>query len=312
MKMRGKWIGAGVLAMMLLAAGCGGEKKSTGAAEGAGRGMVAHERTASEAAGAAVRAGELPLPVVPEGISDPGERAAYAVTHFWDALDVADHSLSLDTAFMEQSFANFIGLLHYAPADAREKAIGAFIDRCVPDKTVYDLAVYLSQLYLDDPNSPMRNEEIFIPFLKRYAEDSRLPEATRVRSQYRLVQAMKNRPGTKAADIRLIMRDGRTSTMLGELRDTTLVFFYDYDCDHCKETVARLQDPMMGVRYPIMAIEVTGHREGWDATKATMPGNWNVGFATESLDGETYDFPALPSLYLLTAGGTVLIKDASL
>ncbi len=227
--------------------------------------------TAANSGSPAALPRELELPRVPASMTDPAERAAYATGHFWDALDPADHTLSLDSAFMEQSFANFIGLLPYANEEAREKAIGNFTDKCAEDAAVYDLAVYIAQHYLDDPNSPMRNEELYIPFLRRFASDSMLGEAMQERAKFRLEQARKNRPGMKAANFRLEMRDGRTSTLLREVNDTTLVLFYDYDCDHCKETVARLQNPDVGLPYSIMAIEVTEQREGWDATKGDMP-----------------------------------------
>lgn len=255
---------------------------------------------------------ELPLPSVPEIITDPADRASYAVRHFWDAFDAANHSESLDSAFMEQTFANFIGLLPYASDEARDSAVEAFVEHCASDREVYELAVYISRHYLDDPNSPMRNEELYIPFLRRYSADLRLSESARERTRYRLEQAMKNRPGTRASDFGLITRDGRTSTLLRELEDTTLVVFYDYDCEHCKETVARLEDPALGVRYPVMAVEVTEDLEGWEATKGSMPEWWKVCFASDPLDGESYYFPALPSLYLLTGDGTVLIKDGTL
>lgn len=291
-------IGVWGLAGMIFAGGCGDGKKR-GNATAANTEIAATQR-------------ELPLPSVPDSITDPEERAAYAAGHFWDALDVADHSQSLDTAFMGQAFANFIVLLPYTSEEAREKAVGAFAERCAKDLAAYDFAVYISRYYLDEPNSPMRNEELFIPFLRKFSTDPRLSEATRERSKFRLEQALKNRPGTKAADFRMITREGQTTTLLRELSDTTLVLFYDYDCEHCKETIERLQDPAFALPYPVIAIEATEQREGWDATKGEMPANWKVCFATESLDGEAYYFPALPSAYLLTGDGKVIVKDGAL
>ena len=287
------------LAAGVIICGCGSNANTAGRTESTINAVASSPR-------------ELALPTVPESITDPGERAAYAVVHFWDALDVADHSQSLDSAFMEQTFANFAGLLPYATEEARRKGVEAFADRCSADAAVYDLSVYIARHYLDDPNSPMRNEELYIPFLERFASDPRLSEAKRERSAYRLEQAMKNRPGTRAADFRLVTREGGTSTLLRELGDTTLVVFYDYDCEHCKETVARLEDPATGVRYPVMAVEVTEDREGWDSTKSGMPAGWKVCFATDPLDGESYYFPALPSIYLLAGDGTVIVKDGAL
>ena len=277
---------------------CNGGKNATGAPANI---MATESQTVKE----------LPLPDVPPSITEPEERAAYAVRHFWDSLNPSDHTQSLDTALMEQTFANFISLLPYATEDARNEAVTAFTDRCSTDSDVYDLAAYISHHYLDDPNSPMRNEELYILFLRRFASDPKLTEAKRERAAYRLEQAMKNRPGTKTADFRLLTREGKASTLLRELKDTTLVIFYDYDCEHCKETVARLEDPAAGVKYPVVAVEATEDKDGWDATKAGMPKEWTICFATDPLDGESYYFPALPSLYLLAGDGTVIVKDGA-
>lgn len=287
------------IAGMIFAGGCGDGKKGGNASAASARNeVVAGQR-------------ELALPSVPDSITLPEERVAYAARHFWDALDVTDHTQSLDTAFMEQTFANFIALLPYAADDVRKEAATVFADKCTADSSVYDLAVHITQHYLDDPNSPMRNEELYIPFLERFSTDPKLSEQKRERAVFRLEQAMKNRPGTRATDFRLATREGRTTTLLRELRDTTLVLFYDNACEHCKETIERLQDPAMGIRYPVMAVDVTEDRDGWDATKGGMPVGWEVCFATDPLDGESYYFPALPSIYLLSPDGRVIVKDGS-
>lgn len=60
---------------------------------------------------------ELPLPSVPSGITTTEDRAAFVARHFWDALDFRSDPLAVDTAFMEQNFANFISVLAVTPQD---------------------------------------------------------------------------------------------------------------------------------------------------------------------------------------------------
>ena len=68
---------------------------------------------------------QLPLPAVPEELRSPEERAAFVSSHFWDALDFSRDSRSLDTAFIEQNFANYLAVLSGTPASAdRVREIG--------------------------------------------------------------------------------------------------------------------------------------------------------------------------------------------
>ena len=62
--------------------------------------------------------------------------------------------------------------------------------------------VGLFEKYLYDPNSPMRNEELYIPALEAMIASERLGEADKVRARYRLELARRNRPGTPATDFR--------------------------------------------------------------------------------------------------------------
>lgn len=254
---------------------------------------------------------ELTLPAVPENLTQPEERAAFVALHFWDALDFKDDSRSRDTAFMEQNFANFISLLPYAPEEKAQEAVGRLLDSAAADTHAADLLRYVSERYLDDPNSPMRSEDIYILFLRHISGSDLTEEADKERAAHRLYQAMKNRPGTQASDFRLITRNGVTTRLLESVRqDTTLVMFYDPDCTQCKEFTPKLQQSPLNWRFRILAIDVATDRNLWDATKREMPRGWEVAFALDPVDeDELYYLPALPSLYLISPAGEVILKD---
>lgn len=252
----------------------------------------------------------LPLPAVPDSLQFPEQRSRYAVIHFWDALPGVDPALRSDTAFMEQSFSNFIALLPYVPEAVADTAVVRLVSHVRPVLSDYTLLAEIARKYLDDPNSPMRSEEIFILFLRRFADDPALPEHMRLRAADRLAQAMKNRPGTAAADFRLVTRDGRRSSLLHLIADTTIVMFYDPDCAHCREITGHLIDMTPTLRYPVVAVDVAGDRSLWNSTKDSLPDAWQVAFATDPVDDdEIYVLPALPSFYLIAPDATVLLKD---
>lgn len=254
----------------------------------------------------------LLLPQIPDSLTDAGKRSEYALTHFWDNLDATNARQVLDTAFMEQSFSNFVALLPYVSEEVRQEAVTKLIDRCKVDTEVLRLVAWIAYKYLDDPNSPMRSEELLIPFLQVFSgHGDCLPEVIKERSAYRLKMAMKNRPGTQGADLRLVTREGQGSTLRRQVSpDTTIVMFYDPDCTHCREITEHLIATDSSLRYRIVAVDVAGDRQVWEATKNSLPRTWQVTFALDPVDEQNlYFFPALPSFYLIAPDGTILLKD---
>lgn len=258
----------------------------------------------------------LPLPEIPAALISPEERVRYAARHFWDGLEMVDATTRLDTAFMEQSFANFTAILLYADSTGTREAVNNFIERCAADENQIRLGDWVAWKYLDEPNSPMRNEELYILFLESYTGNKMVPEEVRSRAADRLERAHMNRPGTRAADIRLLTRDGRQTTLHGATAgDTTLVMFYDPECEHCREITGRLIAAHGAgmVPYGVLAIDVIGNRQAWERSAAELPEAWAVATALEDVeDRELYHFPALPSFYLLGRDGEVILKDFQL
>lgn len=258
----------------------------------------------------------IPLPSVPDSLVLPEERAAYALSHYWDELPRMSRQLRLDTAFMEQSFSNFIALMPYVSTDRQNQAVAALLERVRRDSDEISLISFLAWKYLDEPNSPMRSEELYTVFLQQFCDTDDIPEEISLRSRERLKSALKNRPGTRAADIPLLTRDGRRTSLhtLAE-SDTLLVIFYDPDCEHCHRLIEHLAKATESASSPeitckVLAIDVIPDNQLWNDSKSSMPRNWQVAHATIPVeDRELYTFPALPSLYLLAPGAQVILKD---
>lgn len=251
----------------------------------------------------------LPLPEVPDFMVDPEERVAFVVEHFWEAMDFSDSEAAADTVMIEQSFANFIGILPMATTDDARRAVGSLMDKASVNKESLYLVMNLAESYLNDPNSPMRNEDIYILFLENVAEKNYFDDYQKAHAADALETAMLNRPGTMAADFGMQLRDGKSGTLHQLVAgDTTLVVFYDSDCTHCHETMTRLAS--MQNHYKIMAVDVVGNRAKWESDCVNLPDNWIVGISTDNLqDKNRYSFPALPALYLLSPSSIVISKD---
>ena len=107
---------------------CGHSKGESGAAVASDGEAAAAVQGNGDSGSAAGAVEELPLPSVPETLREPAERADFVVAHFWDGMDFTDRRRALDSAFVEQNFANFASVLPYATATGREDGVALLLD----------------------------------------------------------------------------------------------------------------------------------------------------------------------------------------
>lgn len=261
----------------------------------------------------------LPLPEVPASLATPQERADYIMTHFWDKMDFSDTLRSHDKDFMEMNLVNFMSLFPHGSEQATSQSIGRLLTDVAKDSVSFRLVSDFLERYLDDPNSPMRNESHYILYLKELLRLPGLSEYDRMRPAYRLEIARKNRPGSIATDFAYTDRNGRSWTLHKTKGKFLLLLFYDPECEHCSEILRQvhesdiIRNSINKKELTILAVYTEENRKAWDETKNSMPQEWTVGIDTDSIeDNELYSIPAMPVMYLLDRDKKVLLKDAFL
>lgn len=258
-----------------------------------------------------VESRRLLLPVIPDSITDIRERAGYAVMHFWDSIDFADRVSIGDSFFMEQNFSNFIAVLPLAAPEIAENAVKKLLTSAATDSLALACILKISDDYLDNADSPMRDEITYIMFLRVTSQMPQINVAAKEYYRFRLGMALKNRPGSKAPDFDFVDRDGARFNLHTALaRDTTIVMFYDSDCGNCMETIKKMSAPDVRLGYKVLAVDVAGDKNKWDTAKYNIPSDWLAAFALESVeDNDKYYFAVLPTFYLLAPDATIVIKD---
>ena len=122
------------------------------------------------------------FPEIPDLMTEPDQRLAYLVRHFWDEFDFADSTSLTNPDVGEQGFANFIALLPQAlPGDAGA-ALDSLVKRAAPHPAALTFLLTNAEKYLYDPNSPYVNEELYATLVRPllalpsvgYADKSRL------------------------------------------------------------------------------------------------------------------------------------------
>ncbi len=258
---------------------------------------------------------ELSLPSVPASLREPSMRADYIAAHFWDDMDWSD-TMALDLRQVAQNTANFLSVFPVMSGDsARSAAADIYLAAAVKAGEAQALAVsHALEDCLFAKESGQRDEALYAMFLERSIAAG-FPDS--LRAQYMLEMTCKNMPGTPAADVKFTARDGSESSLHAFADKPTMLFFYDPDCHNCHDiAMAFADDPvikakLIGGRMKVLALS-PGDPEEWQAHGAWLPSNW-----TDASDGgviedeELYSLGTYPTIYLLDAGGTVLLKDCT-
>ena len=257
---------------------------------------------------------EFRLPDVPATLTAPEERAAYLSLHYWDHFDFTDTTLISQPEITEQAFVDFVSILPYTPEVG--PAVNTLFSRAAAGKDMLRHFIALADKYLYEPNSPMHDEELYIPVLRALITSSALDESEKARPRFRLEMALKNRPGDTAADFAVTCRNGKRLNLSGLKADYTLLYFNDPDCEDCRRVreqlsaSAVLNGLLESGRLKLISICVEGKTDAWE--QATFPARWIDGYdAGQYLTRErVYDLKAMPTLYLLDVGKRVILKDA--
>lgn len=309
------------LAAGVFAWGCG--NRNTGSTAGS-----SNESSVSvESAGGSAPLVAIPTP--PAMLGAGLERTGYILERYWKGLDWNDTTV-IGSDALAQAFGVWAQILMSLPepeaARYSRHIISAGHGHPQMQTQLYDLA----QELLNDPNSPYRNEELFLPVLEAFATDSGIPATDRLRPQYLLEQLSKNRKGTRAAELTITKADGSTvqlykwisaSNSKGQGDGVTdpliLLYFFNPDCHDCERVGAILTgDPSITVpvaqgKLRIAAIYPDKDLESWNAHKSdAYPATWLVGRLATDAQRDRYYLPAIPNLYLLDSKGVILLKDA--
>lgn len=259
------------------------------------------------------------VPPPPAILTSPEQKAEFIATHYWDNFDFADTTLISRANITEQAFADFISLLAGgAPRSIIEKSIDTMMTRATADSTMYAHFVELSEKYLYDPNSPYRNENIYISVLRNIIANEQLDDIYKIRPRYQLESAMKNRPGTKAANF-AYTTGARTQGSLWQVQgEYTLLMFYNPDCSDCARVEKHIEHSealsalIASSRMAVIAIYPDNDMKAWRKHLPQMPEGWTVGCdpSQQITNNGLYDLPAIPNLYLLDRNKRVIFKDA--
>lgn len=256
---------------------------------------------------------------VPSMITDPGERAKYLVEHYWDKFDFTDTTYVHLPEITEQAVSNYIDLMKYVAPEVASSSIKNMMHKADTDSVVFAHMASLYEKYLYDPNSPMRDESLYINVLESILSTSVFDDVNKIRPAHLLELALKNRVGESATDFTYTLADGKTGTLYNVKAPYLLLFFYNPDCHACKEITGQIQaSPLIeklqkDKTLKILAVYPDEDLEAWKKHIPDVPVSW-INSYDESVslkNDEIYDLKAIPTLYLLDKDKKVILKDVT-
>lgn len=265
---------------------------------------------------------KFPFPEIPTMLTQPDERKAYLMAHYWDNFNFADTAaLVNDRNVAEQGAADYVAIL--ADGTLSGEQVKGSLDSFCKGLEVQEHArkVFLQMMedYLYNPNSPYHNEALYALFLERMLKSKYVDEARKSSLKFSLDLISRNCPGKVATDFVYFLPDGskRSLAQTRAKNNRLLLVFYDPECPSCHETMQEmvadglLAEAVKAGKLTMLAVYTEGNQEVWKRTLSDLPQGWTVGSDHETVkQGALYDLKAMPSLYLLDGSKKVLLKDA--
>lgn len=259
------------------------------------------------------------LPAIAPAALSADEKREYLRWHYWDRFDFADTLFvrEADTMQMIEAYARYISLLSDRPTDAAP--MDSLMRRAASSRPMLDYFAMLAQTVLHDPNSPLRNDEFYIPVLRAQLVSPYYDEYERLGPEYELQTAMQNRIGQRANDFRYTLASGAEGTLYGIRAEYVLLFINNPGCPMCREIrEAIVSSPMLTEmiergRLKVLALYPDEDLAQWRAYLPHIPRSWINAYDKGCVLRETnrYDLSAIPALYLLDANKRVLVKDST-
>lgn len=258
------------------------------------------------------------LPAIPPSRLSAAEQQEWLRWHYWDRFNFSDTLFltRVDSSQLFEAYARYVVLLGGRPTDGAP--MDSLMRRASTSRRMLDYFSKMAEVVLHDPNSPLRNDEFYIPVLEAQLRAPWYDEYERIAPQYDLQIARQNRLGQPANDFRYTLASGRSGTLYGLDAEYVLLFINNPGCAMCREIREAISSsPMLTEmiehgRLQVLAIYPDEDLSEWRAYRDEMPASWINAYDKGCVirNELLYDLQAIPALYLLDRNKRVLVKDS--
>lgn len=273
-------------------------------------------------------------PPIPILVTSQEEAARFRVLHYWDTFPFDDSLCIRQEGFADKAYSTYANILQQAGSAVARQGLGRMMDRAATSaeepsvrKQILLKFYGLSEHFYYHPNSPYRNDDLFMTVLEKMIASPLLDTLEKERHIYLMRLARKNRVGMPAEDFSFVsaVRNFPNTDNPSSLRtlyqirsDYVLILFINLGCTSCRESIDQiksseiLSEMVKKKRLTILTVYPDKELEGWQTVLPELPPDWTHAYDPTGLirDSSIYDLKAIPSLYLLDESKRVLVKDA--
>jgi len=264
-------------------------------------------------------------------MSEPAEIYGYIADRFWDAFLEKPYycdSLIVNGVLkddVESALGRYVTILEdFCPRGRATEIISGFFRKVSdfqtanPTSNVFGFFEEMVPKYLYDPNSPVRDEDLYNPYVKGLSTSELSSEGLRPAYTRDASMCSLNQVGSKAAEIVFTTLEGKRMTLSGIKADRTLLFFSNPGCPACEDVVRRLmgnagiKQQVSSGKLAVVNLYIDLERDKWKEMAKDYPKSWLNGYDQDYKIRQdlTYNIRAIPSLYILDKEKVVLMKDA--
>ena len=258
------------------------------------------------------------LPEVPAMLDTPEARATFVCEHYWDHFDFADTAYIHLPDITEQAIVNFLDLMPRMPKDLADRSIKILYEKASSHTSMLWYFWETMSRYWKDPNSPLRNEDMFILMCHGIESLPQIEVGLKQRASFARQLAEKNRLGQPAIDFVYTLASGKQGRMSGLKAEYTLLFFYNPDCHTCAEVKNMMRQSLLltdfvaSGKMKVLTLYPDEDVALWRHHLNELSDQWINGYDKGQVltHKNLYDLSSIPSFYLLDKDKKVLLKDA--
>ena len=229
----------------------------------------------------------FPYPALPDTLRSVEQRAGYLSEHYWDNYNFADTLMLKSEEVTEQGFVNFIDILGRFSHAIAQKGIAGFTQRAFKNTAAKERFESLIEHYFENPQSPLRNDRVYLYFLEEMKNSPCFDEVEKERLAFKIKTTNKNLPGDIAINFNFKDENGM-SHQLSDYRDQKVIlYFYDPDCENCHKVSAWLKQQTIPADIKVLKI------------------------IADNPISHIYSLRAMPTIFLLDKGNLVVLKDCT-
>lgn len=206
-------------------------------------------------------------PTIPATITDQDARFWWYKEHYFDHVDFSDDRL-LRTVALDQKATTYLENLTFRDPDSINSSIDKIISQAEENDEVFQYFVpTLLNKYIE--SKMMGYDGIYVHMVETYYLSGKAwwaDSASLAKMEERAVALSPNLIGRLAPDFAAPDLSGQTRSLHNTKGRFTILYFWDYDCSHCKKVtpeLARVYDKFKNQDIALFTVSINGTLDIW-------------------------------------------------